>query len=74
MPAFCARVDRFMMSLPNTPSSSARRRTFFTIVNSLSSEPIQLGLGSPITLLSESLQVPPLIAWRWASVAPMSTV
>ena len=44
------------------------------IVNSLRNDPIQFGFGSPMTVLSESLQLPPLMAWRCASVAPMSTV
>ena len=74
MPAFCARVDRFMIWLPNTPSSSARTCSFRMIVNSLRNEPIQFGFGSPMIVLSESLHVPPEIAWRCASVAPMSTV
>ena len=74
MPAFCARVERFMIWLPNTPSRSAPSRSFRMTVNSLSSEPVQFGFGSPMILLSESLQVPPEIARRAASVAPMSTV
>ena len=45
MPAFCARVDRFMISLPNTPSSSARRRSFLTNVISFSKDPIHFGFG-----------------------------
>ena len=74
MPAFCARVERFMILLPNTPSSSARSRTRFASVNSLRNEPIHFGFGSPITLLRESLHVPWLSASRIARVAPMSAV
>ena len=58
MPAFCARVERFMIWLPNTPSSSARRRTFRASVTSFKNEPVHFGFGSPMILLSESLQVP----------------
>src|SRR5438105_7782018 len=74
MPAFCARVERFMILLPKTPSNSARRWIFFASVNSLRKDPIHFGFGSPMTLLSESLQVPPLSASLMASVAPMSAV
>src|SRR2546430_13446129 len=74
MPAFCARVERFMILLPNTPSNSARRWIFFASVNSFRKDPIHFGFGSPMTLFSESLQVPPLSASLMASVAPMSAV
>ena len=73
MPAFCARVERFMILFPNTPSRRARTRSFLAIVISFMNDPIHFGLGSPMTWLSESLQLPPLIAARWVAL-PMSAV